>query len=350
MNNNFPTTRFQGSKRDIVDWIWMNISDLQFDSMLDAFGGTGSVSYKAKKNGKITYYNDYLPFNYKIGLALIENKNITLSDDDINYLLKKHDEFNYPSFIQNEFKELYYTDDENEWLDMMHVNITNLDNKYKRALAYSGLFQAALAKRPYNLFHRANLYMRTDEDIDRSFGNKTTWDKSFPKHFKNKIDEYNNAVFDNKKDNKAFNKNVLEWNNPPKTDLVYIDTPYYDQTKKSNNSTNYQYYYHFLNGFVQYDDWPNMLNKSVKTKRLEHEPSPWTKKDKIKNAFETVFDLFSDRIIVLSYNTAGYPSPNTLKQMLEKRKDNVMIKSKEHQYALSTKENSADEILIIARD
>jgi hypothetical protein len=55
----------------------------------------------------------------------------------------------------------------------MHVNIGELNNEYKRAIAYSALCQACLAKRPYNLFHRANLYMRT-QDVERSFGNKTT--------------------------------------------------------------------------------------------------------------------------------------------------------------------------------
>ena len=347
IQNNFPTTRFQGSKRKIIAWIWENISEFNFNSTLDVFGGTGVFAYESKRRGNISHYNDYMPFNHQIGLSIIENNSVTLSTEDINYLLQRHDNFEYPSFIQNEFEDLYYTDEENKWLDMMHINITNMNNKYKKSLAYSALFQAALAKRPYNLFHRANLYMRTD-DVERSFGNKTTWDRSFPEHFREKLEEYNNAVFDNNKNNKSYNKNVLNWNNPPKTDLVYIDSPYYDKTKKSNNSTNYQYYYHFLNGFVQYDKWPNMLDTSVKTKRLEHEPSPWTKKDKIKDAFEKVFNLFSDRIIVLSYNTAGHPSPKKLKQMLETIKENVEITSKEHQYALSTKEDSADEIIIIA--
>lgn len=339
----FPTTRFQGSKRDISEWVWSRVSELEPDSILDAFGGTGSISFEAKKHGVETHYNDYLKFNYNIGLALIENDSAKLEEDDIDFLMSEHD-FDYPSFIQNEFEDLYYTDEENEWLDRMHVHIQKLDDKYKKALAYAVLSQAAIAKRPYNLFHRANLYMRTEE-VERSFGNKATWDKSFEDHFREKVSEYNNAVFDNGRDNKSYNKDVTNWSDIPQTDVVYMDPPYYDQTKKSSNATDYQFYYHFLEGYIQYDKWHDMIDDSVKTKRLNHEPSPWTSKDKVKDAFENAFSKFSDRDIVVSYNTAGYPSPTKLKEMIKSHKSDVNIYSKDYQYALS--EDESQEILIV---
>lgn len=343
----FPTTRYQGSKRSIVDWIWKHLSKVDFDSVLDAFGGTGAVAHKAKRFNKRVIYNDYLRFNHQIGLAIIENDKVQLTDDDLDFLLQSHADFDYPIFIQEEFEDLYFTDEENAWLDRMHVNIGELENKYKRAIAYSTLAQSCLAKRPYNLFHRANLYMRT-QDVERSFGNKTTWEKSFEEHFRKNVNEFNNAVFDNGYNNQAFNENVLDWE-PPETDLVYLDPPYYDRTKQ-NGATDYQFYYHFLEGYLQYDDWPDMIDHSVKTKRLNHEPSAWTDPDRIYDAFEQVFDKFSDRIIVLSYNSAGLPNPKELNRMLEKQKSNVIAEAKEHQYALSTEEDSADEILFIAYD
>ena len=54
----FPNTRYQGSKAKIVDWIWENIKDLEFNTVLDRCGGTGRVSYELKKNGKEVIYND----------------------------------------------------------------------------------------------------------------------------------------------------------------------------------------------------------------------------------------------------------------------------------------------------
>ena len=67
----FPTTRYQGSKLKLVDWIKANIQNLDFDTALDAFGGTGCVSHTMKGLGKEVTYNDALRFNYYIGLALI---------------------------------------------------------------------------------------------------------------------------------------------------------------------------------------------------------------------------------------------------------------------------------------
>ena len=60
----FPSTRYQGSKAKLVDWIWEQIADLDFTTCLDAFGGTGAVAYRLKQAGKRVTYNDLLRFNY----------------------------------------------------------------------------------------------------------------------------------------------------------------------------------------------------------------------------------------------------------------------------------------------
>jgi len=178
-----PSTRYQGSKYKILKWIDYYTKDLKFDFVLDAFGGTGCVGYMFKKNGKQVFYNDSLKFNYYVGLAIIENSKTTLSDEDIDFILKKHSKIKYPTFIFDTFHDIYFTDEENKWLDIVITNIRQLKDKYKQALAYYALFQACIIKRPYNLFHRKNLYIRTAE-VERSFGNKKTWDTPFEDHFR----------------------------------------------------------------------------------------------------------------------------------------------------------------------
>ncbi|HIH96011.1 MAG TPA: MerR family transcriptional regulator, partial [Thermoplasmata archaeon] len=154
----FPSTRFQGSKLKLVEWIWQNCKHLDFNSVLDAFGGTACVSYLFKTRGKQVFYNDYLKSNYYIGLALIENSGETLTQEDVEEILKRHPEMKYPTFIQETFKGIYFTDEENEWLDVVVTNIdTLITNIYKKAIAYFALFQSCVIKRPYNLFHRKNL-------------------------------------------------------------------------------------------------------------------------------------------------------------------------------------------------
>jgi len=53
----FPTTRYQGSKLKLVNWIKANIQNLEFDTALDAFGGTGCISFMLKGLGKEVTYN-----------------------------------------------------------------------------------------------------------------------------------------------------------------------------------------------------------------------------------------------------------------------------------------------------
>jgi len=61
-----PKTRYQGSKRKLLNWIWDKIGGLAFDSSLDLFGGTGCVAYHLKAAGKQVTYNDYLKCNQLI--------------------------------------------------------------------------------------------------------------------------------------------------------------------------------------------------------------------------------------------------------------------------------------------
>ena len=104
----FPTTRYQGSKLKFVDWIWDCIKDISFQTALDAFGGTGCVAYRLKQEGKAVTYNDLLPFNYLIGKALIENRDVVLDDWEMEMLLKRQDGITYPHFIEDTFKDIYF--------------------------------------------------------------------------------------------------------------------------------------------------------------------------------------------------------------------------------------------------
>lgn len=337
----FPGTRYQGSKNKILDWIAYCTKDLKFESVLDSFGGTGSVGYMFKKQGKQVFYNDYLKFNYVIGQALIENSHIFLDEDDLKFILTKHADIDYPSFIFDTFQNIYFTDEENKWLDQVITNIGLLQNKHKRALAFFALFQSCIIKRPYNLFHRKNLYVRTAE-VERSFGNKKTWDTPFEKHFMKFVNEANNAVFDNKKNNLAFQNDIFEWSHT-KPDLVYIDTPY---ISKNGVGVNYFDFYHFLEGIVKYNEWPNLIDHETKHKKIKNGKNEWCNKGEIHSAFETLFNKFKDSILVISYRDDGIPKTAELIEMLKKIGKTVVVKEVDYKYVLSN--GNSKEVLIIA--
>ena len=187
---------------------------------------------------------------------------------------------NIQIYIQKTFQDTYYTDEENAWLDMVITNIFRVEDAYKRAITFNALFQSCIAKRPYNLFHRKNLYARF-ADVQRTFGNKKTWDTPFPIHFRKFVDEINSLVVDNGKQNSVLNMDVFDL--PEQFDLVYFDSPYF--SVHSNVGVDYRDFYHFLEGMVNYEQWDGMIDQKSKHKRLQKTYCVWTDKKNIVSAF-----------------------------------------------------------------
>lgn len=337
----FPSTRYQGSKAKLVNWIWQQVSNLEFTTVLDAFGGTGAVSYLFKTNTKRVTYNDLLNFNYNIALALIENKNIYLSDEDVNWILKKHSQIKYSNFIESNFSSIYFTDNENILIDQIITNINNLSDKYKFAMAFFALCQSCIVKRPYNLFHRKNLYIRL-ADVKRSFGNKTTWERPFDQCFREFTGEVNQAIFDNGEENICFNTDVMlvEGN----YDLVYIDPPY---ISSKGVATDYLGFYHFLEGLACYFDWKDKIDYKSKHHRFIPQINFWTDKKKNLQAFDRLFKRYRDSILVLSYRSDGIPSESELLELMRRYKKEVYVEYYgKYQYVLSKNRNSQEILLI----
>lgn len=348
-----PTTRYQGSKRKLIPWIYSNIKDLEFKSALDAFGGTAVVSYLLKWMGKRVTYNDYLRFNYFKGKAIIENSNVTLTNDDVEKLLN----FDAPissTFVRDTFNGKYYTPEENIWIDGMAANITILDKEYsgleldyKRCLAYYALFESCLMKRPFNLFHRSNLNLRMNT-VDRTFGNKVTWEKPFDHLFRRFVTEANRLVFSNGEVNSASNKDAMLLRSDG-YDLVYIDPPYFC-VERNDSECDYGKMYHFLEGLANYQVWGNLIDYKSSILQLKRNGNSWLEKNIVRDNLEELFKKFQDSIIVLSYKSPGIPTEDEIVSLLRKYKRRVRVEKTKYSYALSrsngqTRENI--ELLII---
>lgn len=336
----FPSTRYQGSKNKLTDWIWEHIAGVDFTTALDAFGGTGSVAHMLKRKGKRVIYNDILTFNSIIGTALIENDTELLTDKDVDFIMHNHGGTFH--FIQETFNGIFYTDEENAWLDRVVFNIELMSNKYKKAVAYFSLFQACMVKRPYNLFHRANLYLRLST-VKRSFGNKATWDKSFESCFRHFASEANNAIFSNGEKCLSLNEDAALLD-PTGIDLVYLDPPY---ISSKGVGTDYLDFYHFLEGMAEYESWGSRIHSGYKHLPIRNQNKcPWTNKNQIMGEFRKIIDRFSKSVIVISYRNDGIPSIDQLCALLSRHGKHVsVISSKDYKYALSHSETK--EVLII---
>lgn len=339
----YPTTRYSGSKRRFLDWIWSNVKDLKFESVLDAFGGTASVSLMFKVHAKQVIYNDLLKFNQIIGMAIIENSKVTVKESDLEAVLRFSEKY-YPNFIQAEFKDIFFLDEENAWLDKVVNNIARVKNCYKRSILMASLFQACLAKRPFNLFHRANLYLRTNS-VKRSFGNKTTWERPFPELLQRFVSQYNKAIFSNGRKNMVIG-GYSALSAPNGVDLVYLDPPYFSRDRLG---TNYLEFYHFLEGLANYKRWPKMIGgSSGKIRKIADSRAieQFTKRSEIVSSLFKLIERYQHNIIVLSYQSEGVPSQYEIVRMFKNIGKRVKVFKKMHKYALSTKTKA--ELLFVA--
>ncbi|MFW9777582.1 MAG: DNA adenine methylase [Candidatus Heimdallarchaeota archaeon] len=342
----FPPTRYQGSKYKLINWFLTIYKKYKFKTVLDAFGGTGVVSYMFKRMKKEVTYNDLLISNYFIGKALIENRGITFDVSDVGDIFKSQINHEYKTIIQDNFRDIYYTDEENRQLDICVQNIIESMGEYKKALCFFALFQACLQKRPFNLFHRKNLYLR-QKDVNRSFGNKKTWDTPFEQLFIKALKQANKAIFDNNQNNQAVNCPVHDLLLPEEGfDLIYLDPPYISH---SGVGINYRDFYHFLEGICNYHHWLEMIDFQSKHKRLKVQKNGWVNKNRVEREFESVVAKFQDSIISISYRDPGIPSISTIQDIVSTYKNVVDIYTKDYCYALTSRKNRGREVLIIGR-
>lgn len=325
-----PSTRYQSSKAKLIHWIWEHVKSLDFKTVLDAFGESGAVSYWMKQHCKQVTCNDYLRSNYYIGVAIIENSCVRLKQNDIQEIITPMHGKQYSSFIADCFRDIYYNDAENRWLDVIVQNLEKIDNVYKQALGYYALIQSCLVKRPFNLFHCRNLYLRLVE-VPRSIGNKPTWDKPFEKHFLAFFGEANRLVLNNGLSNHALNMDALELDGD--YNLIYFDPPY---TSASGVTIYYRNFYQFLGGLVNYKHWGEWIDHATLNKRLRRKPNLWNEHKHLRDGFRAMFEKFRNSVLVVSYRYGGIPLIEEIAADMKQFKRHVSVFLYEnYQYALS---------------
>jgi len=330
----FPGTRFMGSKYNILDFIWDSVEDLKFRSVLDAFAGSGCVSYLFKTKGKRVYSNDLLHFCYHTAHALIANNNIVITDRDAQLLLAPSSRSS--TFIQDTFQGIFFSDEENIFLDMVRSNIEHLENPFKQSLALAALVRACLKKRPRGIFTYVG---------ERYNDNRLDMRKSLREHFIVAIQEFNRAVIDNGQHNQAFNLDVFDLDVKP--DLVYFDPPYYSPHADSD----YLRRYHFVEGLVR--SWNGVeIQEHTKTKKFKKYPTDFDGKDATYLAFPRLFEKFRHSIIVVSYSSNSLPNKTELVDMLKQFKRRVIVYQIDHKYSFGTQHrgretNDVEEYLFI---
>jgi len=332
----FPTTRYMGSKNKILPYIRDITREFDFSSAIDLFSGSGIVSYMLKSEGKAVISNDYMALGSTFSKALIENNSEILPLKLAKKLLCKNEKND--KFVQSNFKDLYFADEENILIDNIRANIRGLRNPYKKALALSALCRACTKKRPRGIFtYTGNRYDDGRKDLKTSIED----------HFINAVDIFNNAVFDNKKINLSIRKDAMDLTSSG--NFVYMDPPYYSLC--SDNE--YIRRYHFTEGICC--NWEGVeMQWQTKTKKFKNYPTPFSNKENAKDAFDKLFDKYKKSIILVSYSSNCLPTLDEMVEMLAKYKKDVKVLSIDYRYSfanqkenMSTNKNMVKEYLFL---
>ncbi|MBI5414876.1 DNA adenine methylase [Candidatus Peregrinibacteria bacterium] len=334
----FPTTRYMGSKYKLLDFIWDNVKDLKFNSVLDAFSGSGSVGYMFKTKGKRVSTNDVLRYAACISSATIENSSETIEDDESKLILSTP--VKTDGFICKTFEGLYFEEEEYRFLERIMHNISLLNSKYKKSIAIAALCKACIKKRPRGIFtYTGNRYDDDRKDLRLSL----------EEHFINAVNEFNQAVFDNGQSNQTFFGNIFSLQNN-NFDLVYIDPPYF--SLRSDND--YLRRYHFVEGLCSY--WRSAeIDFSTKTKKLKKQITRFDSRQTVYKAFDDLFSMFPYSILVVSYSSNSLPTKEEMIELLKRHKKHVKVGELNHKYSfgnhnhkIGNNANSVKEYLFIA--
>ena len=332
----YPPTRFMGSKSKLLSEIWAVASQFKFDTVIDLFAGSGIVGYMFKAQGKSVVSNDYMAMSSTFAKAMIENNTVTLPIEEAKSLLMQHKPSDH--FVAATFQGLYYTDEENELIDILRSNIADIKEPYKHAIAMTALIRACTKKRPRGIFtYTGERYNDGRKDLK----------KSLSKQFLEAVEAVNKAVFDNGKQNRSRHGDAMDLR-VEHAGLVYIDPPYYSPL--SDNE--YVRRYHFVEGLAR--DWKDVeIQQHTQTKKFKSYPTPFSPRNGVADAFDRLFKKFANSILIVSYSSNSLPTQDEMVAIMARYKQHVEVIPIDYKYSFGnqgsakTHRNSVQEYLFV---
>ena len=344
-NYEFPEPQYLGAKHRLRDWI-TEFVPREAKIVLDAFAGTQSVAFRLKQLGYKVLTNDFLNFNHQIGLALIENSSELLDSEDVEFLFSENPAKADFNLVERLFTENFFDLEQSQFLDNARANIDLLANRYKKALAFAALNRSISRKIIMGHFAhtQALKYAATPIRVKRN----PTIARPLKDLFGELLPKYNNAVFDNERENKSFNRNILDLLpcllETEKIDFVYFDPPY------CGSHADYQSFYHLPETFTEY--W---RDKQFVNRINRYEPQRFSGFDKKRDAVDSLQQLFKIAQDIpdwlISYNNRSYPQTSEFLDILRQYKQ-VEVETKTYKRGRGGKGSVAGshEILFICKN
>ncbi len=323
-----------GSKHRLLTWLHEIFADLDFDSALDPFCGSGCVPYLLKRMGKQVHAADTLELGHQIARATVENSHRRLDEAQVEALLTP------PSarpdqpprrFIEETFGGIFFTLDDLRFLDTVWARIdtweTTAEHHHARALVLAALARACMKRQPRGVFTVAG-------DPERYKDGRRDLRLPLSQLFRESLDVFQGAVFDNGRDNRALRADVFALpevlgKTLEDIDLVYLDPPYVPRA----DDNCYIKRYHFVEGLMSWWRAPDAeILSTSRVKKLKKRRTPFGSKRTALDAFERLFAQFRDATVVLSYSSNGFPDLDVLCDLLQRHKPRVDVHERPHRY------------------
>jgi DNA adenine methylase len=315
----YPTTRYMGSKTKLLSEIWAVGQQFDYDTVLDLFSGSGVVSYMFKSQGKRVVSNDYMTMAATYARAMIENNSVTLSG--LEALKLVNTTWESDNFVQRTFAGLYFTDEDNAFIDNIRGGIKQIKNPQKRAIAMSALMRTCMKKRPRGIFTYVG---------DRYGDGRKDLATTFHQHFLDAVELVNGAVFDNGRVSRARIGDAMTVPAAGNS-LVYIDPPYFSTL--SDNE--YVRRYHFVEGLAR--DWEGVeIQEHTLTKKFKNYPTPFSSRVGAADAFDKLFRRHRDSILVVSYSSNSQPGLDEMVGIMSRYKKHVEVVPVNYRYSFGT--------------
>ncbi|MHA2279333.1 MAG: DNA adenine methylase [Promethearchaeota archaeon] len=173
---------FTGNKKKLI----YNMHDvlrkrnLQFDSVLDAFTGSATVSFLFKMMGKRVLANDLLTSSYMNAVAFVENPGIKLTNEEKDYLLNHHNP-NKGTFVEDNYLGVQYrpkgkdcrfnkfTLQECQHLDNFRANVDSLCDRHLESLSLAAN-AAVVLRLPFGNVDQSHDIMKHRVKQEKHFG------------------------------------------------------------------------------------------------------------------------------------------------------------------------------------
>ncbi len=286
---------------------------------VDAFSGSGIVSYTLKATGRPVVANDHLKFATTLAEAVIANDDTMLTAAEVDRICSGNCDGR--DFIAETFDGLYFPAEDHEFLDGAWSHIDQLDRP-RQALALSALCLAAAWKQPRGVF---TITTPRYDDGRRQMR------MSLQELFREAVANFNKAVFAVPgAKSTAVCGEVFDLD-PAESAVAYLDPPY----APPRDDTCYIKRYHFLEGLATY--WRDQeIMWETTTRKLRKRHTPFAYKRTVRPALDELFEQFRNQALVVSYGSNAALGADELELLLKRHKRLVRRIAIPHRYAFGT--------------